>query len=238
MGGIEVNASNGKDSNKGPVSVDELFKRVKDNDDRLVIGVTGSIATGKSTVAVMLEEMGAPIVDCDLLSRLVVEPGKPAWEDIVSFFGEEVLQDDRTLNRKKLGEIIFQDEDKRKKLNSIQHIRILDEMARLVEEHVRQDPNTIIQGVVPLLIEVGWEPAFHKLLMVYVPEEEQVKRLMERDSIDRETAIRIISSQMGVDEKKGHCDFIVDNSGTLEETRKQVAELWEQLVTLQQELKK
>ncbi|MBW2621693.1 MAG: dephospho-CoA kinase [Deltaproteobacteria bacterium] len=214
-----------------------MFKRVKGNDDRLVIGVTGSIATGKSTVAVMLEEMGAPIVDCDLLSRLVVEPGKPAWEDIVSFFGEEVLLEDKTLNRKKLGEIVFQDAAKRKKLESIQHIRILEEMAQLVEEHVERDPNAIVQGVVPLLIEVSWQPAFHKLLMVYVPEEEQVKRLMERDNIDQEMAMKIIRSQMGVDEKKGHCDYIIDNSGSLEETRKQTAELWENLLKIQQDRK-
>ena len=222
-----MKASNG---NKDSVSVEDLFKRVRGNDDRFVIGVTGSIATGKSTVAGMLEELGAPVVDCDLISRSVVEPGKPAWEDIVSFFGEEVLLEDKTLNRKRLGEIIFQDAAKRKKLESIQHIRILDEMARLVEEHVARDPNAIVQGVVPLLIEVRWQPAFHKLLMVYVPEEEQVKRLMARDNIDRETAMRIIGSQMGVDEKKGHCDFIIDNSGTVEETRKQVVKLWEELL--------
>ncbi len=216
--------------NKNPVSVEDLFSQIRGNDNRLVIGVTGSIATGKSTVSEMLEELGSPAVDCDLLSRLVVEPGRPAWEDIVSFFGEEVLFEDKTLNRKKLGEIIFQDTAKRKKLESIQHIRILDEMAGLVEEHVRRDPNAIVQGVVPLLIEVGWQPAFHKLIMVYVPEEEQVKRLMERDAIDREMAMKIIRSQMPVEEKKGHCDFVIDNSGPLTETREQVVELWEDLV--------
>jgi len=161
-----VNESNG---NNDPVSIEDLFKRVRGNDHRLVIGVTGSIATGKSTVANMLEELGAPIVDCDILSRLVVEPGKPAWEDIVSFFGEEVLQEDKTLNRKKLGEIIFQDAAKRKKLESIQHIRILDEMARLVEEHVGRNPNAIVQGVVPLLIEVAGSPRFTSCLWSMSP---------------------------------------------------------------------
>lgn len=219
----------GKD-NKKPVLVEDLFSQIRGNDNRLVIGVTGSIATGKSTVSRMFEELGSPAVDCDLLSRLVVEPGRPAWEDIVSFFGEEVLLEDKTLNRKKLGEIIFQDTARRKKLESIQHIRILDEMARLVEEHVRRDPNVIVQGVVPLLIEVGWQPAFHKLIMVYIPEEEQVKRLIQRDDIDREMAMKIIRSQMPVEEKKGHCDFIIDNSGPLIETREQVVKLWEDLL--------
>lgn len=215
-------------------SREDLLKLIKGNDNRLVIGVTGGIATGKSTITRMLVELGAPVVDCDIISRMVLEPGKPAWEDIVSLFGEDILLEDETIDRKKLRNVVFNNSNKRRQLEKIQHIRILAEIAQLVDEHVSHNPNAIIQVEVPLLIEVNWQAAFHKVLIVYISEDEQIKRLMERDNIDRETAMRIIRSQMGIDEKRGYGDFIIDNTGSLEATRKEVAELWGKLVLLQQ----
>jgi len=213
----------------------ERATRLQGNDNRLLLGVTGGIASGKTTVAKMLEELGAPIIDFDVLSRVVVEPDKPAWQDIVNFFGEQVLKEDRTLDREKLGEIVFRDMEKRKKLESFIHPRIGLEFNRLVEEYAASDPNAIIQAVIPLLIETNMHPLFHNLLMVYIPEEEQIRRLIERDGHTEEMAMNIIRSQLSIEEKKGYCDLIIDNSGTLEETRKQVEELWEKLKKIQRE---
>jgi dephospho-CoA kinase len=217
------------------VSREDLFKLIKGNDNRLVIGVTGGIATGKSTVTGILVELGATLFDCDKISRKILEPGKPAWEDIVSLFGKDILLEDETINRKKLGNIVFNDSNKRRQLEEIQHIRILAEIARLVEEHVSHNPNAIILVDVPLLIEVNWQAAFRKVLIVYITADEQINRLMERDNIDQETAMKIIRSQMGIEEKRDYGDFIIDNTGSLEETRKEVTEFWKTIVSLQQD---
>jgi dephospho-CoA kinase len=214
-----------------------MINKLRGDDNRLLLGVTGSIATGKSTVAGMLEELGARTIDFDVLSRLVVEPDKPAWQDIVAYFGEQVLAEDRTLDRTKLREIVFKDLEKKKKLESFQHPRIFEEFIKQVEQFAGEDPHAVIQAVVPLLIEVNMQSFFHNLLMVYATEEAQKKRLMKRDGATEEMAINMIRSQLPADEKKGYCDLIVDNSGTLEETRRQVEKLWQQLKQIQQEKK-
>lgn len=216
---------------------ERMVKAVRGNDNRLLLGVTGSIATGKSTVARMLEGFGAPIIDFDVLAREVVEPGKPAWRDIVSYFGEQVLLGDRTLDRRKLREIVFRDIEKRKGLEGFIHPRTYEEFLRLVEHYAARDPNAVIQGVVPLLIEVRLQPFFHHILMVYAPEEVQKKRLMERDGITEEMAANMIRSQLPVEDKKGYCDLLIDNSGSLQDTRRQVKELWEKLMKIQQKRK-
>lgn len=206
---------------------------LRGDDQRLLLGVTGSIATGKSAVARMLEELGAKTIDFDVLSRVVVEPGKPAWQDIVNYFGEQVLAEDKTLDREKLRAIVFQDMEKRKKLESFTHPRIGEEFNRLVAAYAEEDPAAIIQVVIPLLIEINMQALFHHLLMVYAPEAVQKKRLIARDGISEELAMQMIRSQMSPEEKKGYCDLIIDNSGTLEETRQKVQELWQELKRLQ-----
>ena len=216
---------------------EETIKLLRGADNRLLLGVTGSIATGKSTVAAMLEELGARTIDFDVLSRKVVEPGKPAWKDIVAYFGEQVLREDQTLDRQKLRKIVFEDMEKKKKLESFQHPRIGDKFMELVQRYAVEDPNAIIQAVVPLLIEVNMHPLFHNILMVYATEEEQKKRLMKRDGSTEEMAMNMIRSQLSVEEKKGFCDLIIDNSGSLEETRQQVEQLWKQLKKIQRERK-
>ena len=217
---------------------EETISMLRGTDNRLLIGVTGSIATGKSTVAAMLEELGARTIDFDVLSRVVVEPGKPAGKDIVAFFGEQVLREDQTLDRQKLREIVFKDLEKKKKLESFQHPRISEEFIELVKQYAGEDPNAIIQVVVPLLIEVNMHHLFHNILMVYASEDEQKKRLMNRDGTSEEMAMNMIRSQLSVEEKKGFCDLIIDNSGSLEETRKQVEKLWQKLKKIQSERKR
>ena len=213
----------------------ERIASLRNTDNALLLGVTGSIATGKTTVADMLEDLGALTIDFDVLSRVVVEPDKPAWRDIVSFFGEQVLLEDRTLDRDKLREIVFQDLERKKKLESFTHPRIGEEFLKQVRQHVDQDPDAIIQAVTPLLIEANMQSLFHNVLMVYAPEEEQKRRLIERDAMTEEMAMNMIRSQLSVEEKKGYCDLIVDNSGTLEETRAQVEEIWGKLKQIQRD---
>ena len=216
---------------------EETINLLRGSDNRLLIGVTGSIATGKSTVAAMLEELGARTIDFDVLSRVVVEPGKPAWKDIVAFFGEQVLHEDQTLDRDKLREIVFRDFEKKKKLESFQHPRIGEEFIQQVMQFAEEDPEAIIQAVVPLLIEVNMHPLFHNLLMVYATEEEQKRRLMKRDGSTEEMALKMIRSQLSAEEKKGFCDLVVDNSGSIEETRSQVEKIWRKLKKIQRERK-
>ena len=215
--------------------MEDFIKMLRGNDDRLLLGVTGSIATGKSTVARMLEELGARTIDFDVLSRVVVEPGKPAWEDIVAYFGKQVLNEDQTLDREKLREIVFRDLEEKKKLEGFLHPRISEEFVKVVDAYTRDDPQVIIQAVVPLLIETNMQAFFHNILMVYATEAEQKKRLMARDGCSEEMAMNMIRSQISVEEKKGYCDLIIDNSGTEEETRKQVEKLWKKLQKLRKE---
>ena len=217
--------------------MEDFIKMLRGDDQRLLLGVTGSIATGKSTVAKMLEELGARTIDFDVLSRIVVEPGKPAWDDIVAYFGKQVLHEDQTLDREKLREIVFRDLEEKKKLEGFLHPRISEEFIKQVDEHSRKDPKAIIQAVVPLLIETNMQSFFHNILMVYATEDEQKKRLMARDGCTEEMAMNMIRSQISVEEKKGYCDLIIDNSGTEQKTRKQVEKLWKKLGKLRQERK-
>ena len=217
--------------------MEDFIKMLRGNDQRLLLGVTGSIATGKSTVASILEKLGARTIDFDVLSRVVVEPGKPAWEDIVAYFGKQVLNEDQTLDREKLREIVFRDLEEKKKLEGFLHPRISEEFIKQVDEHSRKDPEAIIQAVVPLLIETNMQSFFHNILMVYATEDEQKKRLMARDGCSEEMAMNMIRSQLSVEEKKGYCDLIIDNSGTQKETRKQAEKLWKKLEKLRQDRK-
>ena len=217
--------------------MEDFIQMLRGNDERLLLGVTGSIATGKSTVAKMLEELGARTIDFDVLSRVVVEPGKPAWEDIVAYFGEQVLNEDQTLDREKLREIVFRDLEEKKKLESFIHPRISEEFVTMVDAFTRKDPKSIIQVVIPLLIETHMQAFFHNILMVYATEKAQKNRLMARDGCTEEMAMNMIRSQLSVEEKKGYCDLFIDNSGSEEETRKQVEKLWQKLKKLRQERK-
>jgi dephospho-CoA kinase len=210
---------------------------IRGHDHRLLLGVTGGIASGKSTVARMLEELGAPIIDFDVLSREVVEPGQPAYGDIVEFFGRQVLQEDGGLDRKALSDIVFNDLEKRKKLESFVHPRITEVFVARLIEILGRDPEAVVQVVVPLLLELSLQYLMHQVLVVYVPSEVQIDRLAERDGITREAAANILKSQLPIDEKVGYADHVIDNSGSLEETRRQVEELWAKLKACQKERK-
>lgn len=211
------------------------WKTIKGEHNYLLLGVTGGIASGKTMVAKMLEKLGAPLIDFDLLARQVVEPGKPAFKEIVDYFGKQILQEDGTLDRKKLSKIIFQDPRKRKKLESLTHPPIYEAFLKQVNAIADKDPAAIIQAVVPLLIEKSLQSMFDKVLVVYVPQEQQIERLTRRDSISKEEAAHMLRAQLPIDEKLQYADFVVNNEGPMEETKKQVEEVWRELKRLQGE---
>lgn len=212
-----------------------FWKTVKSNDNHLLLGVTGGIASGKTVVSKMLEELGAPLIDFDLLARQVVEPGKPAFTQIVNYFGKEVLQEDGALDRKKLSRIVFQDTEKRNQLEDFTHPPIYEAFLKRVNAITEQDPEAIIQAVVPLLVEKHLQAMFEKVLVVYVPEAQQIERLVERDGISREEAAHMLKAQLPINEKLAYADFVVNNEASMEETRRQVEEIWLELKKLQGE---
>jgi dephospho-CoA kinase len=212
-----------------------LAKKIEQSDvlkkdkNRLLLGVTGGIASGKTAVSDMLGTLGAPTIDFDIIARQVVEPEKPAWKEIVAYFGEEILLKDRCLDRKKLSKIVFNNPDKRKKLEGFTHIPIGEEYIKQLDEIMAGTPVSIIQVAVPLLIEANMQNMFDKVLVVYVPHGTQVKRLALRDGISEADAAQIISSQMPIDEKIEYADFLINNDKSLDETRRQVEDLWKTL---------
>lgn len=192
-----------------------------------VIGLTGGVACGKSVVASMFRELGATIIDADQVSRLVVEPAQPAWEEIVERFGEEVLNPDETINRSRLGEIVFRDEEKREELNRITHPKIIEKIRELIDEHRKKGVEIIIVEAALIVEKGGMKPIISDLIVVTADEETQIKRFTQRLELSREEALIRIKSQMPISEKIKHATYVIDNSGSLEETRERVKKVWE-----------
>ncbi|MEF3303753.1 dephospho-CoA kinase [Paenibacillus sp. GYB003] len=188
------------------------------------IGLTGGIASGKSTVAAMLVERGAVLIDADRIAREVVLPGTPALEQVAERFGSGVLLPDGSLNRKALGEIVFGDEAARKELESILHPRIRALMRERMETHERQSPDKLVVVDVPLLFESKLQAMFQETVLVYIPRSLQLARLMARDELTERQAESRLAAQMPIEAKRELADFVIDNSGELEETRRQVDE--------------
>lgn len=187
----------------------------------MIIGLTGSIASGKSTVANMLKKYGLPIVDADVVARLVVEPGTPTLQKIVEAFGEDTLTEAGAMDRQKIGSIIFNNEEKRKELNSIIHPAIRQEMLRQRDEHVENGAKTVIMDI-PLLFESKLQHFVEKILVVSVSEETQLNRLMDRNQLTEEDAKARIGSQLPLHVKEQGADAVINNNGTIEETAKQL----------------
>lgn len=190
----------------------------------VVIGLTGSIATGKSTVAKMLESLNIPVVDADQVAREIVEPGEAALKEIVNVFGGEVLHEDGSLNRKQLGAIVFNDTSEREKLNAIMHPAIRKRMTEKQEAYIAQGVKCVVQDI-PLLFENNLKSHVDKVLVVYVDEKEQLKRLMSRDNSSKEEAQARINSQISIEEKRDLADAYIDNRGTKEESFLQLKEI-------------
>ena len=213
--------------------VEKALDNIRGKSDVILLGLTGGIASGKSTVADMLEEMGFFLIDFDILARRVVEPGKPAWKDIVDYFGVNVLHEDDNIDRKKLSGIVFQDEKKRRTLEAFIYPQIADEFLLEVEEIALEEPEAVIQAVVPLLIEGDMQSLFNWIILVHIPREKQIERLMARDKISRNEADNILRAQLPIDEKIEHADFVIHNENSFKETREQVNALYESIKELQ-----
>ena len=190
----------------------------------LIIGLTGSIGTGKSTIAKKLIERNIPVIDADLIAREVVEPGKEAYEKIVETFGEEILQEDQTLDRKKLGAIVFEDETKRKALNEIVHPAIRKEMLAQRDAYIKQKEPCVVLDI-PLLYESKLTHFVEKVIVVYTDREVQLERILKRDHITKEEALQRINAQIDVKEKAKWADAVIDNNGTIEESERQLLDI-------------
>ena len=196
----------------------------------LKVGLTGSIAVGKSFVLSVLAELGCAVFCADRIAHLVMEPGGPAHQDLVREFGEGILSTSGTIDRTELGAIVFADERRRKRLNEIVHPRVIEEQNRLLAELELKNSKAIAVVDAALMIESGGYKRFDKVIVAFCDRETQIERLMARNSINREDAERRIAAQMSSDEKRKYADFEIDTSGSFEETRRRVIEVHEKLV--------
>lgn len=195
----------------------------------MILGVTGNIASGKSSVCRQLARRGALVVDADQLAREVVAPGGPVLEQLVAAFGEDILKADGSLDRHCLGDLVFSDPSARDRLNAIIHPAIAALSVTRLQELRAAAPLIVYEA--PLLFEVGAETRVDKVLVVTIDPEVQLARLMERDRLDQQSAQQRIDAQMAQEQKIAHADYVIDNSASQEETMAQVERLWPVLLT-------
>jgi dephospho-CoA kinase len=195
----------------------------------LNVGLTGGIASGKSTVARMFVEKGAILIDFDGLAHAVEMPEGSVWREIVGHFGEGILLPDQRIDRVKLGAIVFSDRQKRKTLNRLVHPAVFAEWQKRLAEIEKERPDAVVVSDIPLLFEAGVEKMVDLVLLVYISPEEQIRRLMIRSSFTPEEAERRVASQMPIGEKIPRADIVIRNGGSVEETAREVDRAWEEL---------
>jgi len=195
----------------------------------LRIGLTGSIAVGKSFVLGVLAELGCRVLDADKTSRETVAPGTPGLEAVVQEFGPDILQPDGTLDRAKLGALVFADEERRQRLNSILHPFIIAKQDEQLRRWEQEDAGGIAVVDAALMIESGGYRRFDKLIVVHCRPEIQFHRLLERDSLTPEAARQRIAAQMPQEEKKRHADYLIDTSDGFESARSQTEAVYREL---------
>jgi dephospho-CoA kinase len=204
----------------------------------LIVGLTGGVASGKTTVSRVLKEEGAYIIDADQIARELVQPQTPAWKKLVKAFGPEILQEDGLIHRKKLADKVFANLQDRKLLNRILHPRIRKEMERRVRGIGQKDPEAIVVIDAPLLVELGEHCQMDKLIVVASTQTQQLERLKKRDGISPEEALRIFSSQMPIEDKVKLADFVIRNDGSFRETKKKAREVFEELTKVKTQARK
>jgi len=204
----------------------------------LKVGLTGGIASGKSTVSKIFASFGAKVLDADEVAREVLLPGQPAWTRLRQVFGEEFFHPDGTVKRKQLRKLVFADPEKRSQLNAIVHPEVMKEINRRSEILSSSAQNGVLLVDVPLLLEVGVANRFDKVVVVYVSESVQINRLQQRDGISEEEAKQALKIQMALSKKVEQADYLIDNSGTLEETLAQVEKVWDELLELARDLRR
>lgn len=194
-----------------------------------VVGLTGGIASGKSVVSNMLRDLGASIIDADEISREVMMPHTKCWEEVIATYGSELLLKDLTIDRKKLAGSVFKDSEQIKTLNRIVHPYIMQRIEEMIEEITNNDPQSLVIVDAALLVETGLYKHYNKLIVVYVSKETQLKRLMIRDAMSREEAESRIDLQSPLTEKMKVADYIIENEGSLSQTRKEVEKVYKAL---------
>ena len=194
-----------------------------------LIGLTGGIASGKSTVARRLVEHGAVHIDADELARRVVQPGRPALAAIVDGFGREILQHDGTLDRQKLAEIVFHDDDARERLNAIVHPAVRELTSKLLAKIEGEDPDAVVVYDVPLLIEAAVDHPFDLIVVTSAPKHTQVERLVEERGLDPNQAEARVEAQVGNTERVAVADVVIDTDDSMAHTMSQVDALWHRI---------
>jgi dephospho-CoA kinase len=195
----------------------------------IIAGLTGGIASGKSTVSRFLSEAGALIIDADKISREVVSQGTTGYDEILSFFGRSILLPDGEIDRKRLGEIIFNDPEKKAHLDAIVHPRVFERSAETIARIAAQTPDAVVILDIPLLLETGMGSDLDDVIVVYVPEIIQLERLTKRDGIDEQSAMARIRSQIPIEEKRKRATVVIDNSHTLADSRRQALMVFNRL---------
>lgn len=193
--------------------------------DLFVVGLTGGIASGKSTVSAMLSQAGIPVVDADRLAREAVEPGRPAFREVVEAFGPEIVGPDGRLDRKRLAGIVFADPAARARLESIVHPRVFEGERATLADLARRQPGGVAVVDAALLLEAGNHRWMDAVVLVIAPREAQVERLVARDGLTRAEAEARLAAQWPLEAKRPYADYEIDNGGSLEATRRQVAEV-------------
>ena len=200
----------------------------------LIVGLTGGIVGGKSTVASMFRDLEAKIIDADILGHSVILPYKPAWKKIVKLFGEDILRKDLTINREKLGKIVFADQALLKKLNEITHpeiIKLIKKEINLARDRTHNQEKILIIDAA-LIYEAKIDRLMDKIIVVYIDEDEQTKRLIKRNNLSKDEASQRVKSQIPMKEKIKMADYVIDNNNSLDKTKKQVVKIWEELMSL------
>jgi dephospho-CoA kinase len=198
----------------------------------LLVGLTGGIGSGKSVVAQIFARLGAHLIDADELAREAVRPDRPVLKRIVEAFGPEILNPDGTLDRAKLGRAVFEDSEKRERLNSIVHPYVFREEERRRKEIAQKDPKAIILFDAALLIETGSYQLMDKVILVTIDRRNQIGRIMKRDGLSRQEAVRRIEAQMPQAKKKGKADYRIDGGQPLNVIEDQVSKIYEELAAM------
>ncbi|MFW5879732.1 MAG: dephospho-CoA kinase [bacterium] len=199
----------------------------------LNVGLTGGIVSGKTTVAQIFKRLGAKIVDLDAIARQIVKPQHEAWKKIVQNFGVEILKENQEINRKKLAKIVFSNQEKLNLLNQITHPIIIEVMKKQLNQISNQATEDVICIIdAPLLFEAHIEHMMDKIIVVYINKKEQINRLLQREGLSKDEAIKRIRAQTPIEDKVLLADYVIDNSFSVEQTKEQTFQLWIELNNL------
>ena len=203
----------------------------------LRVGLTGNIASGKSHATQVFAELGAHIIDADVIAHQLLTPGTSTYQRVVQAFGPQVLNPDATINRRKLGEIVFQDETRRQELNGLVHPEVRAQVLRRIEELERSDPDGVVIIDAALMVESGFYRTFDRVIVVHCPSSLQLTRIVSRDGLTVAQARARMAAQMPAEEKVKYADYTIETSGTYRQTREQIETIYRSLLLLNPEAK-